>query len=110
MNETDKKILIDSINAAKNTRTYIHADQPACVIAQIAFRLGVSIEDMVNWGNQLWFQLGQYPTPGAQPVWDFEKRIGHDLTPLQDMWDRKLGSDFDDNSTRSRMINLVNTW
>lgn len=109
-----KQILIDSINAAHNTRTYVHPDrlnEPGCVIGQLAFRLGVSVGAMKTWGNQLWFQLSQYPTTEADKVWEFEKNLPHNaLYIIQGLWDSRSRPVSEDAAMKSKLIEMVEGW
>jgi hypothetical protein len=112
LTQEDKNLLIESIKAAKNSRTYTVGNEPGCVIGQLAFRLGVPLESMNEWETQNWLMLQQYPTEGAQPVWEFEERTNINLHALQDSWDDVLptASEGYVEQTRQDLISRVNSW
>ena len=112
LTQEDKNLLIESIKAAKPSRTYTVGDEPGCVVGQIASRLGVSLESISRWETQTWLVLQMYPTEGAQPVWEWERRTGVDLHWLQESWDFNSPAAHEQSveNTRQDLISLVNSW
>lgn len=97
--ETDKKILLDGIDAAEGFGQcwYSKTDgEPSCVVGQIAVSVGVSKEQLNAWCPGSWSNVKesgekyrQEYAPGSDLVIAFEQRTGANLQHLQSIWDRK---------------------
>lgn len=114
IDEADKKILLDSIEAAQKFGGCQYTNglnEPQCVVGQIAVRVGVSLENLNQWLCGSWSSVKcgdtAYLAPECNKVLEFETRTGIDLNMLQRIWDFRQLSDNDENVARQKMIVLV---
>lgn len=112
LTQEDKNLLIESIKAAKNSRTYVVGDEPGCVVGQIAVRLGVTVPQLKNWGNVTYAELQQYPVEGMELVWPFAEKLPKSLHTIQGAWDFNPRSSPPEEveQTRTNLLNLVSSW
>jgi hypothetical protein len=104
MTPEDKKILVESINAAEEFGkcNYVRecgseeGYEPVCVVGQIAFRLGITAHQMAGWSggwlNYKALRQRNNEFPGHEPLTDFDNRTGHILEKLQMVWDHRTYS------------------
>lgn len=84
-----KQMLHESIDAAKgfNECVYVKDGQPQCVVAQVAVRCGVTVEEMDSWRTSYGKPEAFFRVPSEHNLPEAMDNITWVLYELQKYWD-----------------------